>query len=177
MSRAVLVRVVGSAALALALGLTGASAAAGHASQTGSTPAADAVVDTAPSVVDVSFDTPLMDIGAALVVRSEDGTVVSDPVPVVERTRIQVAVEPDAPPGVYAVAYRVVSQDGHPITSTFEYTVAGEPPSAPATSAPAEAAPAAVTAVEEPDGPPYALIAGGLLALTLLVAGAIALRR
>ena len=100
--------------------------AAAHSSQTGSTPAEGAVLDVPPSLVEVTFDTPLMDMGAALVVRSEDGTVISDAAPEVDRTAIRIAVAADAPPGAYTVAYRVVSQDGHAITSTFDYTVAGD---------------------------------------------------
>jgi methionine-rich copper-binding protein CopC len=175
----------------MAIGVIATPSAAGHASQTGSSPAAGAVLEAAPTSVEVTFDTPLMDVGAALVVRSEDGTVVSD-APEVDRTAIRVAVPPDAPPGTYAVAFRVVSQDGHPITSTFDYTVAGDAPAATAPSTPAATAATAAPApsasaslagsspaapVEPSSGPPYALIAGGLLVLTLIVAGAIALRR
>lgn len=170
-----LVRALGAAAVALAIGVVGLPSAAGHASQTGSSPAAGAVLDAAPSSVEVTFDTPLMDVGAALVVRSEDGTVISDATPEVARTLLRVAVPAEAPPGRYTVAFRVVSQDGHPITSTFDYTVAGEPPAATVAASPPS--PAAAEPGEASSGPPYALIAGGLLVLTLMVAGAIALRR
>jgi hypothetical protein len=180
MSRTLLVRALGAAALAAAVGLIGTTPAFGHASQTGSSPEAGAVLDTAPSSVEVTFDTPLMDVGAALVVRSEGGTVISDSTPEVDRTRIRVAVPTTAAPGMYTVAFRVVSQDGHPITSTFDYTVAGDVPSpaAPAASvSPAPSAEAAAAPGEASEGPPVVLIVGGLLALTLLGVGAIALRR
>jgi copper resistance protein C len=162
-----LVRALAGFAIALAAGVVVLPAAAAHSSQTGSTPAEGAVLDVPPSFVEVTFDTALMDMGAALVVRSEDGTVISAAAPEVGRTAIRIAVATDAPPGAYTVAYRVVSQDGHPITATFDYTVAGDMPAS------AAAAPAPD---EGPDGPPYALIAAGLLVLTLIVAGAIALR-
>ena len=86
--------------------------------------------------MEVTFDSPLMDIGAALVVRAADGTVISDAVPEVAGARIRVDVPPDAAPGTYTVAFRVVSQDGHPITATFDYTVAGDAPGPAAASAP-----------------------------------------
>jgi copper resistance protein C len=182
-----LVRALAASALALAIGTVALPPAAGHSSQTGSTPAAGAVLDAAPPVVEVTFDTPLMDIGAALVVRSEDGTVISDAAPEVDRTAIRVAVRPDAPPGAYTVAYRVVSKDGHPITSTFAYTVDSGDAAVPASSAPdASTSDASASAVPSPtasspgestSGPPYALVAVGLLVLTLIVGGAIALRR
>ena len=174
MSPTTLVRALGTAALALAIGVIGMPSASGHASQTGSSPADGAILDTAPSEVEVTFDTPLMDIGAALVVRSADGTVISDAVPEVARNAIRVAVPTDAAPGTYTVAFRVVSQDGHPITSTYDYTVAG---SAPAETAPAPPADTAAQPGDAPSSPPYALVAAGLLVLTLIVGGAIALRR
>ena len=66
-----------------------------------------------------------------------------------DRTAIRVAVTSDAPPGAYTVAYRVVSQDGHPITSTFGYTVAGDVPAVDAAASPiaslASASPAVAT--------------------------------
>lgn len=176
-----LLRALAVASLALMGSLLALPSATGHASQTGSSPAAGAVLDAAPSSVEVTFDTPVMDVGAALVVRSEDGTVISG-APEVDRTAIRVAVPPDAMPGRYAVAFRVVSQDGHPITSTFDYTVAGEaptttaPPSADA-PAPPVTAPGAASTGEPSVGPPYTLVAGGLLVLTLIGVGAIALRR
>jgi hypothetical protein len=96
-------------------------------------------------------------------------------------------VPADAAPGTYTVAFRVVSQDGHPITSTFDYTVAGDEPGPAAPSAPGSpsasaSVPPSAEAVaaplrEESGGPPVALIVGGLLVLTLVVVGAIALRR
>jgi copper resistance protein C len=176
MSVTVLVRAAGAAVLALAIGVIALPTAAGHSSQTGSSPAAGAVLDTAPSSVEVTFDSPLMDIGAALVVRSEDGTVISDAAPEVDRTAIRVGVRPDATPGAYTVAYRVVSRDGHPITSTFAYTVAGDAPG-PGTAASAPASAGTSPAGESSSVPPYAIVVLGLLALTLVVGGAIALRR
>jgi methionine-rich copper-binding protein CopC len=191
------VRAVAAAVTALIVCVIGMPSAMAHASQTGSTPEAGAVLEAAPSTVEVTFDSPLMDIGAALVVRAGDGTVISDPTPEVAGPRIRVDVPADAAPGTYTVAFRVVSQDGHPITATFDYTVAGDAPEPTAASAPVSpSATATATATatasasvppsaeavaaperEESSGPPTALIVGGLLVLTLAVVGAIALRR
>lgn len=187
MSGIVLVRAVAAVVTALVVGVIGMPPAMAHASQTGSTPEAGAVLEAAPSTVEVTFDSPLMDIGAALVVRAADGTVVSDSVPEVAGSRIRVDVPPDTAPGTYTVAFRVVSQDGHPITATFDYTVAGDAPGpaaasaagSPSASAPITPSAEAVVAPlgEESGGPPTTLIVGGLLVLTLAVVGAIALRR
>lgn len=187
MSGIVLVRAVAAVVTALVVAVIGMPAAMAHASQTGSTPEAGAVLASAPSTVEVTFDSPLMDIGAALVVRAADGTVISAATPQVAGERIRVDVPADAAPGTYTVAFRVVSQDGHPITATFDYTVAGDEPapavaSAPGSppasaSAPPSAAAVAAPLREESGGPPTALIVGVLLVLTLVVVGAIALRR
>jgi len=63
----------------------------GHASSVGSSPAADAVLDTAPSEVRIDFDSGLLEMGAALIVRSADGSSVTTgpAVPVVLRQQSQ----------------------------------------------------------------------------------------
>ncbi|MEV5710196.1 copper resistance protein CopC [Actinoallomurus sp. NPDC052274] len=63
------------------------------------------------------------------------------------------------PPGVYTVGWRVVSEDGHPVTGDYKFTVVGGASSAPASAGPTPApsgstddgaAPAAVTASSTP---------------------------
>ena len=183
--------------LPLLAGATGGTAHA-HSSQTGSTPAADARLDEAPSRVTVTFDSPLLDVGAALVVRTADGSDVTAGPPEISRNEISVPVRTSGV-GEFTVVYRVVSQDGHTITSTFGFTVIGSPDRASqtspatATGSPAESAaspspavpspapaPTKAAADEEPAGTggmPYLLVAAGLLGLTVIIAGAIALRR
>lgn len=143
------------AALALVAPATGASA---HASWLSSTPEAGATVDAAPSQVRVDFDSGLLDSGAALVVTNADGVVISEPRPVIERSAISVAVDPGAPAGVYTVAFRIVSEDGHTVSDSFDYTVAGSAPSASNAPAPAvtSAAPAQPAETAAPVGSPVA---------------------
>lgn len=175
----------GAVALALILALGGAVVtappAAAHSSQIGSSPEAGTTLDSAPSEVSVDFDTPLLDVGAAMVVRADGRTVSVDP-PTVRRRGISVGLAPDAPPGEYTVAYRVVSEDGHTIESTFTFTVAGEEraasPSAAAVPVPsASPSPAASAAPTPPGTPPFLLIGIGVAALLALVVGALALSR
>ena len=120
------------AALALVVPASGASA---HASWLSSTPEAGATVETAPSQVRVEFDSGLLDSGAALVVTNADGVVISEPTPVIERSTISIAVDPGAPAGIYTVAFRIVSEDGHTVSDSFDYTVAGEASAVPAARA------------------------------------------
>lgn len=142
-------------ALALVIPATGASA---HADWLESVPAAGSTLDAAPAEVRVSFDSPLLDSGAALVVTNAEGVVISEPKPVIDRTEISVAVDPGAPAGVYTVAFRVVSEDGHTVSDSFDYTVAGQAPaaaSAPSTTA-ASAVPSPTDGVAAPVGSPVA---------------------
>ena len=122
-----------------------------HASQTGSSPAADEVVTTAPTQVRIDFDSALLDVGAALVVRSEAGDSITTGPAVVGDRDFTVPVDPAAPNGVYSVAYRVVSKDGHTIENSFTYVVAGEASPAADESATPEATPEVVA--EEPVTP------------------------
>lgn len=122
-------RLVAGAVLALLGGLLAwAPAAQAHVTVVGTTPAADATLDAAPERVEVRFDSALLDIGYALVVRSADDRTVSTGPVELGRTSISVDVDPDAGPGRYTVGFRVVSADGHEVTSSYAYTVAGDTP-------------------------------------------------
>ena len=117
----------------------------------------------------VEFTSPLLDIGAAMAVRSSSGNSIATGATEVDGRSVRIAVDPSAAPGRYDVAYRVVAEDGHAIQSTFSYSVAGEPSSPPVAS----------TGAEPGDsGSLLPGVVGGIaLALTLAVIGAIALRR
>jgi copper resistance protein C len=129
-------RVAVALVVALATAFCSTGPAAAHASQTGSTPAAGAVLTSAPAVVEVEFDADLMDVGAALVVRDSRGTSITTGPPEIQRNRISVPVSPDAAAGEYVVAYRVVSADGHTVSTSFTYAVVADaPPSAAASTA------------------------------------------
>ncbi len=188
--------------IAPVLALVAPSPALGHSSQIGSSPDAGAVLDAPPESVVVEFDSALLDVGTAIVVRDANGASITTSAPLVERTSISVEVDPRVPAGEYTVAYRVASVDGHTIESSFTYTVARSDhsaeavPSAGVAASPArsdhsaEAVPPAGVAASPArsdhsaegsgSGPgwlPVAAAVGVLVALTLGVAGAIALRR
>lgn len=149
-----------SLAAALLVGaatIIGASPAFGHASQVGSSPAADDVLPASPSEVTVTFDSGLLDMGAALVVRGQDGTSIVTGEPVIDDRSFSVAVDPSAPAGAYDVAYRVVSADGHTVEGSFTYTVEGTPDAAePSSVAASSASPATVAGEEASETAPEA---------------------
>ena len=165
---------------ALAL-ITSATGAIAHASWLSSTPQAGATLEAAPTEVRVGFDSGLLASGAALVVTNADGVVISDSTPVIGMSEISVAVDPGAPAGRYTVAFRVVSEDGHTVSDSFDYTVAGDAPGATAaapaqTTAPAgspAAQPAADTATGSAGLPAWVWIVGaiGVLAIVIAVVG------
>jgi methionine-rich copper-binding protein CopC len=166
-------------ALAGAFHWAAGSSVSAHSSQLDSSPAPNSVLAVAPAQIRITFDSPLMDIGAAIVVRSTDGTVISDETPVINGQTLTVRVDPEANSGKYTVAYRIVSEDGHTLTSTFTYVLEGPAPEVPmAPSASDSTAPSAASTPEVSSTSAVWLITtGALLILALAGAVLIALRR
>lgn len=153
-----------------------ASSAGGHASEVSTIPAAGATVTELPADVVIAFDSPIMEAGLAVVVRDPQGSIVSDSAPVVDRNevRVQLRGAQDAR-GVFGVAYRVVSDDGHAMAGAFEFSVQGDVPGVietkPVETAAAQSA-SAQTDDRQGDAPnALALIIVGLVVLVLVGAG------
>lgn len=125
-------------------------AAFGHASEVGSSPAAGEILDAAPSEVRIDYDSALLEIGAALVVRSADEESITTGPAVVGDRVFSVPVDPSVGPGEYSVAYRVVSKDGHTIENSFTYVVAGEASPTPEASISAEPTPEVIAEAAAP---------------------------
>ena len=94
-----------------------------HASEVATTPIDGELLDAVPSTVRIEFDEDLIDAGAAIVVTAPDGSRVSDETPTVKRQALVTRLDPTAGDGEYAVAYRVVSEDGHTVKGRFTFTV------------------------------------------------------
>jgi methionine-rich copper-binding protein CopC len=109
--------------LAIATSTVFTVSAMGHAIFISMSPADGSVVRTAPVEVILTFDEPVQDIGAVVVVRSPTGASVTVGRPaVVENTvRQQLASVTEA--GTYSVAYRVLSDDGHPISQHLSFSL------------------------------------------------------
>ena len=135
------------------------SAAFGHASLTSSTPSDGATLDTTPERVVLTFSEELFaDLievsvldGAGDLVMATEAEQTPPP-----GTDVIVPWPGDLPPGDYAVAFRVVSADGHPVTGqvNFSYSQAASPEAAspePASPEPASPEPEPVeeTAAQE----------------------------
>jgi methionine-rich copper-binding protein CopC len=77
------------------------------------------------------------------------------------------SVAPDAAPGAYTIAYRVVSADGHPIQGTVPFKIGpaagGATSNPPADGAPADSTPASSTTSAN-GGERWLMVGAGLLA-------------
>ncbi len=138
--------------------LLGSVSASAHAELEASNPIADSVIGAMPSQIELSFGETLMVVeGSAeanqVTVSDAKGNRVDDKKTVVTDRMASVGVAPDAAEGVYTVAYRVVSEDGHPIEGSFKFevSVAAQSGEAPVATP--------VPIGEEPEGAPTAVIA------------------
>jgi copper transport protein len=120
-----------AAVLAAALYLAAATAALAHATLLSSTPRDGAMVATAPSAMTLTFNEPV----APLVFRlaQPGGGIIDLTGAAQDRT---VTLKPPQPlgDGTYALSWRVVSADGHPVGGSFLFSVG-----APSTTAPTAA--------------------------------------
>jgi methionine-rich copper-binding protein CopC len=122
------VRAVLVLAFALLLAAGWAGPASAHATLIGSDPADGAVVPAAPAVVTLTFDDSLEDFEPVLTVTGPDGTQYQTGAATIDGAKLSTAVGPLPAAGTYTVAYRVVSDDGHPVEGQTHFELA--PPAA-----------------------------------------------
>ncbi len=111
-----------AAGAALALGP--ASAAFAHAALQSSVPAGESVVDEAPTDITLQFDEPVTAEPGAVRLLDASGADVAVGLP--EKgsdASVVTASLPGIPNGTYVVAWRVISQDGHPANGAFTFQV------------------------------------------------------
>ena len=112
-----------AAAVALCVLVTVAPASA-HAEIVSSNPTNGATLASLPSEVVLTFDenvgTP-----AYVSVTDTDGTSVASGQATIDGATVTQRLTTAAAAGVYALSYRVVSDDGHPVTGTLGFTVTG----------------------------------------------------
>jgi methionine-rich copper-binding protein CopC len=103
---------------------TGADA---HAALKSISPKDGASLATAPSQVVLTFNEPISGSFATVTVTGADGAV-SVGKTVVDGVTVTQALAPDLANGRYTVTYRVVSEDGHPVSDKTTFTVAASTP-------------------------------------------------
>ncbi len=146
------------AALALTLGLSLVSAVRAaaqgavpvpvHTVLRSVTPAAGARLDRAPAEIVLVFSEPVSPTFAQVSL-SHDGADVPMGAPTVADLTVRTQVTRTLAAGGYQIAFRVVSQDGHPVSGTSTFAVLGS--EAPASASPAPATSPA-TAASAPTG-------------------------
>ncbi|WP_225754789.1 copper resistance CopC family protein [Actinotalea sp. Marseille-Q4924] len=104
--------------------LLAAAPAAAHDRLLSSDPADGAVLDAGPAAVVLTFSSDQLPVGAAVVVRDAAGTDRTDGTPTVSGPTVTQTLQP-LPAGAYAVQWRSVSADGHPIEGAFAFEVTG----------------------------------------------------
>lgn len=107
------------ACLALAFGSVPAQA---HDQLIGSNPKQGAKLDKQPEWIELNFSGEIQDIGTEIRVE-RDGEDYSAGEITVEGRAVKSALPDDLKPGDYTIAWRVVSQDGHPISGKVEFTI------------------------------------------------------
>lgn len=120
--------------------------AAAHDRLLSSSPASGATVATPPAQVQLKFSAAVLPVGAEVVVKDPSGANRVTGAPSLAGNAVVARLRAGGPAGRYDVAWRVVSQDGHPISGTFSFTATPAAASAPPTSAtPTSATSKAVT--------------------------------
>ena len=98
-----------------------------HGSFVSSNPKSQSTVSKLPKVVWVEFDGKLITIADKqtnfLTVKNSNGRVLSDGKAFVEGARVSVNLKDRSATGKVKVSWRVVSEDGHPVSSFFTFTV------------------------------------------------------
>lgn len=127
---------LGAAVLAAAL-LGALAPASAHDAAESTSPASGATVAAPPEIVSVTFNKNPLALGSQILVKDDAGTNWADgAVEIVDNVAAQ-KLKPGAPAGLYTVAWRVASSDGHPIEGSFTFTAtAGAPGSTPAAAVP-----------------------------------------
>ena len=143
MTRVALRLLAATVAACVAL-LLGAAPAFAHTRLESSDPGDKSSVDAAPASVSLTFNEAISAEFATLSVVGPDGTNYQSGPVSAANGQVSTAVSPLGPAGVYEIGYRVVSDDGHPVSGKVSFTLTTAGPGAAA--APATAAPTAAAA-------------------------------
>lgn len=127
------------AIVALVLAVLLPSAAFAHAQLLGAEPAADAVLEVAPSRIELQFNEPIASLSARWT--GPDGAT-QDVVAQTQDTGLHVTPPEDLAEGTHVLSWRVVSADGHPVGGSHVLSI-GQPSAVPVTEEASIAVPAA----------------------------------
>ncbi len=132
-------KILRAAAITLLCGLTllvGATPALAHARLQSSNPADGSSTATAPQRVSLTFNEPMQQGFATLTVIGPDGTAYQSGEATADGDTVGIGVSPLGPAGRYEIGYRVVSEDGHPVTGSVAFMLTAPGPAATTAAAP-----------------------------------------
>jgi copper resistance protein C len=191
-------RVVAVTLLCAVTLLFGAAPAFAHTRLQSSDPADGTSLGAGPRRVSLTFNEPMQTGFATVTVIGPDGRPYQSGEVAANGGTVSIGVAPLGPAGRYEIGYRVVSEDGHPVTGSVAFTLtapgpaaatpaaapagaASSAPAAPASSAPAPAsaapAPVAAGTSEGGDTPVWPWIVGGVVLIGVGAAAALRLGR
>jgi methionine-rich copper-binding protein CopC len=127
------------------LPLVPATGAQAHAVLRSISPADGAQLTQAPTQVVLTFDEPVSTSFATVTVTDASGDSVVSGRTQVDGAKVTRALKGDLPSGKYSVAYRVVSDDGHPVSDKTTFTLALPASDTPTSDAPTSDAPTSST--------------------------------
>ncbi|HEX4246947.1 MAG TPA: copper resistance CopC family protein [Pseudonocardia sp.] len=103
--------------------LLGAGTAFAHDVLTASDPANGSSLATGPSKVTLTFDLPVKEYFSTITVLGPDGNHYEAGPSAVDGNTVSAPVQPLGPAGAYTVGYRIVSDDGHPVSGSVRFTL------------------------------------------------------
>lgn len=148
------IKIITVGLFAMLTSMLGVSTASAHSAVVSSNPENGSSIQIAPDNVSVTFNEALQEQFAAITLTGpgESRDQWSKGEPAVQGSTVSVDIGDLGPAGVYTIAYRVTSADGHPVqgTLTFTLTEAG-PGTASTPTAQTSAGPVSTTTTVTPD--------------------------
>lgn len=128
-----------------------APAASAHSDLVSSDPEDGARLDRAPKEIVLTFNEPLLPDFVRVIVTNPDGEIGDLIVTGVDGATAVAKWPQNLVPGDWTVTYRVVSQDGHPVEGSIDFSYTDEPPSPSPSPSPT---PTATTSAPDPTTAP-----------------------
>jgi copper transport protein len=107
------------------------SPVAAHGQLDSSSPAPSAVLETAPSEISLDFNEPVTPVARSIEIYNQDGQriVLGEALLSPDDPSVLIAGDvPDIPDGLYVVAWRAVSNDGHAIEGAYSFQIGASAP-------------------------------------------------
>jgi methionine-rich copper-binding protein CopC len=156
--------------VALALSLAPALPATAHTDLVSTNPADGQTVDNPPEQLRLRFAEDMLDGGARVVARDDEGVDVAVGSPRVDGSVLTASWPSSADAGRYTVAWRAVSDDGHPLEGQFVFTIRAQDAPSEQPSAQESELPVQPVSAEEPQTG-VNLVLPGLLIVVVAAVG------